>query len=313
MFSHWSFYFICSTLTMEQAQIDSKVSSAYVDKLKAVINLLYNDIPDEYDDTINTKLLDSIKSQIASNDGSSSSSILLLANYLQWFFFSHETNFSLVDLFTKDIQIQTFFVNLMSVVYAKTANTPNTDSTNRLVYEFICNFIRTYNQNFTDLDTSVKHSILNLIKVFFDMGTEYNDQLTTLIRDNYFQVDFFDDKSLFIRRLLVDLFTAIFVYLHEAGRTKDLNSLISNIFLNVECERPMNLLLIDFVQKLISLNMKTITQMFYMNLNFNLTGLLQSLHDLNYIRFVETKSPENITCKQFTCGYLLYGHSVFFL
>ena len=77
----------------------------YCSKLNTVFNLLLIDVPDTYDDTLNSKVLDSIKN-------------LIKHERLQ-VFLSEYFRTKLDELAHKDDEIQTFFLNLIAALHWK--------------------------------------------------------------------------------------------------------------------------------------------------------------------------------------------------
>ncbi len=156
---------------------------SYISKLDFVFNLINNDIPDTYDDTLNSKFLDSIKNLMNKNEK--------LRVYLNDY-----VNKRIVfkDLASKEDEIQVFFLNLISLTYDLMKNDCLIVTQEFLDYLTMCS--NSYN-------TIVEYAALNLTVKSFNTK---NDKLLDFIKKNYLDnLSFFYDKSIFISKLYKDL------------------------------------------------------------------------------------------------------------
>jgi hypothetical protein len=166
----------------------------YCKKLDIVFNLLLIDIPDHYDDTLNSKVLDSISS-------------LVKHEQIQVFLHDHLQTIKFIDLESKDFEIQTFFLNLFSIL---------TDA-GQITSDFLDKII-IYLTNIQHLDSALDYASLNLLIKLISSNLHDNLALNSFIHVNYLEnFSLFYDKSIFICKLYEIL---VEIYLKKLYKSK---------------------------------------------------------------------------------------------
>ena len=163
----------------------------YCSKLDVVFNLLLIDIPDTYDDTLNSKVLDSIKDLMKKYEKLK----LNLSSYVQ-------NRIVFVDLAHKDDEIQTFFLNLISSIFESIG------PTSVLVIEenFLEQLIGYLSYCVSNKNTVVEYAALNLVVKAFSSCLKENLAFKMFIKRNYLDnLTIFYDKSIFICKLYENL------------------------------------------------------------------------------------------------------------
>ena len=94
-----------------------------MNKLKKALDLILNDVPDNRDDTINSKLIDSLKSKLecSSNPEETSTLIEFLGQFLNEQIINSNSSYSESKLADKDFDIIAFFIDLIQV-YLRSLN-----------------------------------------------------------------------------------------------------------------------------------------------------------------------------------------------
>ena len=156
---------------------------SYISKLDSVFNLINTDIPDTYDDTLNSKFLDSIKNLMKKHEK--------LRIYLNDYI---EKRIVFGELVKKDDEIQAFFLNLISLTFDLN------DDLVILKREDFLDYLKTCSNSY---NTIVEYAALDLI---FRSFNGQNDRLLEFIKKNYLEnLSFFYSKSIFISKLYKNL------------------------------------------------------------------------------------------------------------
>jgi hypothetical protein len=182
-------------------------STEFFEKLSKAFGLILNDEPDNRDDTINAKLIDSIKSELLDTRDNSLSE--RVKAYLQ----EHVLDRNHSELMDKESDVATFFLDLITVCVQANSNELFLNNTLKYVAEFFKEVSRAADFN---IESSIFCSILELLLTAYDLLNNCGETATQLTNDSrrIFNTDLLEDY-LFSResvRLFLDAqFKSIFV------------------------------------------------------------------------------------------------------
>lgn len=224
----------------ENEQAISLITDDYLTKLKKALVLIMNDLPDNRDDTVNAKLLDSIKFEIANNKQKN------LIEFLNLFIQNEilDSKQFKSSITTKDPEVVQFFIDLIQIFTLET----NVSATFLCkLLDFLYSYFKSnFNTQFLN-ESIICCSILNLIISLYDLINvpsnliESNDYklFNDIILDTYlFQKDSLlnhlqvDCKSIFVRKTYKKLLNKHLIYLFDQSNKERLDHIINCFSLN---------------------------------------------------------------------------------
>lgn len=166
----------------------------YISKLKTAFNLILNDLPDNKDDTISTKLKDSLKRDL-SLSSSLNETRKLLSDFVKSFIendiLSKELDYSKSSLANKDNEVVTFFFDLINCCIEIELD----DSFKNKLVTFIQSFLNEH-YDLDEVDSCILCSLFDLIYTIHDDSINeilFNRKnLILFLNNNY--------KSIFVRK-----------------------------------------------------------------------------------------------------------------
>ena len=175
----------------------------YCSKLNTVFNLLLIDVPDTYDDTLNSKVLDSIKN-------------LIKHERLQ-VFLSEYFRTKLDELAHKDDEIQTFFLNLIAIVIDENIRCLDEQFLDKLIQYLI--------DNNANSNATVEYAVMNLtIAAVRSDLLKVNEKFKTFVKRNYLEnFTLFFNKSIFICQLYGNLVRIYLKNLYTSEHYEDID------------------------------------------------------------------------------------------
>jgi hypothetical protein len=164
----------------------------YISKLKTAFNLILNDIPDNKDDTISTKLIDSLKRDLSSSNEAASKQLSdFVKSFIENDLLNEELDYSKSSLANKDNEVVTFFLDLINcyiqVEFGQSLK-------NKLI-KFLQSFLNEHS-NLDDVDSCILCSLFDLIYIIHDQSINESlfseKNLNLFLNNNY--------KSIFVRK-----------------------------------------------------------------------------------------------------------------
>lgn len=160
-----------------------------MNKLKKALDLILNDVPDNRDDTINSKLIDSLKSKLecSSNPEETSTLIEFLGQFLNEQIINSNSSYSESKLADKDFDIIAFFIDLIQV-YLRSLNKHKSQHEPEL-FQFKNKLLK-YIQSFfelkqhSEIDSCECCSLFSLIELIYDICIELNSSKQALNAEN---------------------------------------------------------------------------------------------------------------------------------
>lgn len=202
-------------------------NNTYLLKLKKSFQLIMNDLPDNRDDTINAKLLDSIKTELKTNRA--------LTEYLKTFILeelitSDQFKLNIID---KDPEVIQFFLDLITAYISETQSTDLITPTVDFIQLY---FESNFNTQFLT-ESIIGCSFLNLIITLFQMIDAAN---STRFNDNILDFWLFsqqslsdhlsiDCKSIFVRKTFKQLLNLHLVSLIDKSSRVRFSSLLNSL------------------------------------------------------------------------------------
>lgn len=204
-------------LKQVNAEPEHSISQLYISKLLKSFDLILNDLPDNRDDTINSKLLDSIQLLLKNSTKLSET----IRDYLQTKIFHDSQNLN-----EKDSDVAHFYLNLTKI----SIQASKSDSYNQKVLNFISLFLnQNFNLNDFQIESSVFCSLLGLLDELYTQSI--NEHSYTLILELLFSPESLlvfldpDCKSIYVRKSFKSLLIKHLISSIESN--KNIDSFIS--------------------------------------------------------------------------------------
>jgi hypothetical protein len=163
--------------------------NAYINKLKKALDLILNDVPDNRDDTINSKLIDSLKSKLECSSSPEETSPLIefLGQYLNEQIITSNSSYSDSKLADKDFDVIAFFIDLIQVYLRslfkhKSQREPELFHFKNKLLKYIQSFFEL--KQHSEIDSCECSSLFGLIELIYDVCSELNSSKQALNAEN---------------------------------------------------------------------------------------------------------------------------------